>query len=422
MVATVVVVLLLIETVLALKPPVNLPSLSLRGATNNRVESYLVPLLQRSLAESRVHLRGKGESLSLLEELEEEMKSGVLSEIDSSWVSLVEPSLVAAGTKWCDLPGKVAESMFYRRLSLALEVNEVTGSDKATFDCFLDNKLSNLRSSQPFLEELAARLPDIVMADDPLEALKMFCFVDLWAMQKERRLISDDPNITGTAMKRRAFSEGIDRQMSYLVKNDCGKILDVFKEGQTARGDVSVVLGSTGKELVADIALAYTLLTLNLCETVTFHTKKYTVSEYGATSVDVFGHIEHLADPVHSDVWAVRHFGEAVRAHIYTGRLRIVEDEFWCLPSPMWEMPVHLETRLADSRLVIVKGDSNYRRMLGDREWPLTTDPASVLGYWHVPVCAIRILESQIGCGLEERTAAFMASGRYGMVQFHSSV
>jgi hypothetical protein len=209
--------------------------------------------------------------------------------------------------------------------------------------------------------------------------------------------------------------------MSYLLNNDCKSVLSIFQEGKTARGDVSVILGNTGKELVADLAVAYTLLSLDLCETVTFHTKKYTISEYGATSVDVFGHIEHLADPVHSTVWAVRHFGEALRAHIYTGRIRVVEDEFWCLPLPMWEMPIHLEKRLSESRLVIVKGDSNYRRMLGDRDWPLTTEPTSVLNYWHVPVCAIRIFESEIGCGLEERSKVFMTSGKYGMVQFQPS-
>ena len=87
----------------------------------------------------------------------------------------------------------------------------------------------------------------------------------------------------------------------------------------------------------------------------------------------------------------------------------------------MWEMPTHLEKRLSESRLVIVKGDINYRRMLGDWDRPLTTEPNSVLNYWHIPVCAIRILESEVGCGLEERSKVSMTSGRYGMVQFQPS-
>jgi hypothetical protein len=238
-------------------------------------------------------------------------------------------------------------------------------------------------------------------------------------------LISNDDGITGTAKKRKAFIDGIRAQSSYLVRNDCSDVLQVFKEGKSSRGDVSIILNNTGKELIADLALAYTLITLNLCETVTFHTKKYTTSEFGATSVDVYGHIEHLADPVHSNVWAVRHFGEALRTFIYQGRLRIVEDEFWCLPTPLWDMPTHLELSLGGSRLVIVKGDNNYMRLLGGLDWPLNFDFSSVTNYWNAPVCALRVMESEIGCGFDDRSAtqggfskSFMTTGKWGLVQF----
>jgi hypothetical protein len=264
------------------------------------------------------------------------------------------------------------------------------------------------------------------MANSPLEALKLFLFVSLWSMQKDRQLIAGDPYITGTAKKRQAFSDGINAQMSYLLRNDMKELLNVFEEGKTARGDVAIIVDRTGKALVADLALAYTLITLNLCETVTLHTKKYTVSEFGATSVDVFGHIEHLADPVHSNVWAVRHFGEALRRFVFTGRLKIEDDIFWCLPTPLWDMPIHLEESLASSRLVIMKGDTNYRRLLGNLDWPLSSDSGSVLNYFHIPVCALRIIESEIGCGIDEVGAnqagfskASMQAGRWGMVQFN---
>ena len=418
-------VFFLLGSALSLKAPQNLPL----GLTNkdgkNRIESHLIPLLQNSMAESRVHLIGKGESLNLLDSLKEEMMTGTLTPSDCTWMLTVDPLHAKETLFWRDLPDKVAESLFYYKFSLALEANSVIGNT-ATFDCFLDKKLANLRRSQPFLEEVAGRLSDVVMANDPLEALETFLFVSLWGMQKDRKLISDDPNVTGTMKKRMAFNDGIRNQMSYLVGNDCKKLLEVFQEGKTARGDISIILSNTGKELVADLALAYTLLALNLCETVTFHTKKYTVSEFGATSVDVYGHIEHLADPVHSSVWAVRHFGEALRAHIYTGRLRIIEDEFWCLPTPMWEMPSQIESLIGSSRLVIVKGDNNYQRLLGDKDWPLATESDQILNYWPVPVCALRVLESEIGCGLDESRArqaefnrAFMSSGKWGLIQFH---
>ena len=65
--------------------------------------------------------------------------------------------------------------------------------------------------------------------------------------------------------------------------------------------------------------------------------------------------------------------------------------------------------------------------MLGGLDWPLSAESNSVLSYWHVPVCALRVLESEVGCGFDDATArqagfnkAFMNSGRWGQVQFYA--
>ena len=421
-----IVIMLIVERTMSLKSPNNIPPGLPNKINTNTVKSELIPMLQQSMVESRVHLLGNGDALNMLESLKEEMLGDVLSIEDPIWKSVIMTEGIVEPTSWSSLPEKVAERYFSYKLSAALEANSISGN-QAVFDCFLDRKLMNLKKSQPFLEEISGRLPDIIMSNDPLEALETFLFVSLWGMQKGRKLICSDDSITGTAKKRRAFADGIRSQMSYLVKNEMAYVLRIFAEGKSARGDVSIILGNTGQELVADLALAYTLITLDLCETVTFHTKKYTTNQFGATSVDVYGHIEHLADPVHSSVWAVRHFGEALRTFIYGGRLKIEDDEFWCLPTPMWDMPPRIESKLGGSRLVIVKGEENYSRMLGNRCWPLETASSSILEYWHVPVCALRILESEIGCGLDEAAVsqagfnrAFMTSGRWGLVQFYS--
>lgn len=413
----------LFKRVASLICPTNLPQDTLSKRNPNIVSNKLIPILESSIVESRVHLRGKGESLNLLESLKEEMLGDILKTISPAWETIIANDCVSDSPKWTDLSDEVAESLFYQKISVALEANEVAGNE-ATFDCFLDNKLSSLRKSQIFLEEISNRLPDIIMEKDPLEALEKFLLVSVWGMQSARKLICNDESITGTANKRRAFNDGLRSQMEYLAQNDLAEVMKIFKDG--GDGDISIVLNNTGKELVADLALAYTLLVLNLCKTVTFHTKAYTVNRYGATNVDVYGHIEHLADPVHSSVWAVRHFGEALRAFINNGRIKIIDDEFWCLPSPLWEMPEHVESILGTSKLVIVKGDANYRRMLGSRSWPLSDK--STLKYWHVPVCAIRVIESEIGCGFDEATVrqatfnkSFMTSGRWGQIQFQSA-
>jgi len=49
-------------------------------------------------------------------------------------------------------------------------------------------------------------------------------------------------------------------------------------------------------------------------------------------------------------------------------------------------MPADLRTELADAAVTILKGDLNYRRLVGDRHWPPTTPFAAVADHFPSPV------------------------------------
>ena len=51
-----------------------------------------------------------------------------------------------------------------------------------------------------------------------------------------------------------------------------------------------------------------------------------------------------------------------------------------------------------------MKGDLNYRRLVGDRLWPPTTPFADVTAYFPGPVAALRTLKSDVIVGLDART------------------
>ena len=77
--------------------------------------------------------------------------------------------------------------------------------------------------------------------------------------------------------------------------------------------------------------------------------------------------------------------------------------------------------------LAFVKGDANYRRLLGDRQWDYSAPFRDVVGcYFPCPVCALRTLKAEVGCGMAreqvERAMAlddeWMVNGRFGVVQF----
>jgi len=90
-------------------------------------------------------------------------------------------------------------------------------------------------------------------------------------------------------------------------------------------------------------------------------------------------------------------------------------------------MPLSLAGVLAKSSLVIVKGDANYRRLIGDRQWDTTTPLAQVVAPWFPShLAALRTLKAEVAVGLregqaaalQEEDASWWTSGKYGSIQF----
>lgn len=90
-------------------------------------------------------------------------------------------------------------------------------------------------------------------------------------------------------------------------------------------------------------------------------------------------------------------------------------------------MPEDLITDLSKSNLAFVKGDANYRRLLGDRTWDLSIPFTDVASYFPCPVSPLRTLKAELGCGMTldqvNRAKAadpkdWMVTGKYGVVHF----
>jgi hypothetical protein len=107
-------------------------------------------------------------------------------------------------------------------------------------------------------------------------------------------------------------------------------------------------------------------------------------------------------------------------------RLQIRDNFFWTSPLPGWELPRSLKIELSRSSLVISKGDANYRRLLGDLNWPKTTKFSDILAYFPAPIVALRTLKAEIACGMQPgqtgevaaKDPSWMTNGRWGMIQF----
>ena len=168
-------------------------------------------------------------------------------------------------------------------------------------------------------------------------------------------------------------------------------------------GDVHIIADNTGSELSTDLALADTL-----------------IARAGArVSLHVKIHPTFVSDAIAGDVWALlaamdaRGGGAAelaarLRRAWDDDRLRILPDPFWNGPRFLWERPARLARVLDGATAVVLKGDANYRRAVGDAIYPEGISFAAATDYFPAPLVALRTMKSDAlaGSGAGEIGAA----------------
>jgi uncharacterized protein with ATP-grasp and redox domains len=199
--------------------------------------------------------------------------------------------------------------------------------------------------------------------------------------------------------------------------------LEVVNQLLNAGGTVHIIADNTGSELAMDLALIDTLLE-SVAEQVILHAKMHPTFVSDATVADVLTLLEALESGHHGD--ADRALGERLRAALTVGRLRLAPDGFWNSSYPLWELPPRLSRVFRQATLVIVKGDANYRRTIGDAVWPADTPFAAATDYFPAPLLAVRTLKSDPLVGLpagmadqlDESDPDWRVNGRRGVIQF----
>lgn len=188
--------------------------------------------------------------------------------------------------------------------------------------------------------------------------------------------------------------------------------------------DVHIVADNAGTELAIDLALIDALLH-NGFPRVFMHVKAYPTYVSDTTVPDVWWFLRTLAKHDHSFAALAGRLVSAIEA----GRLRLAPDFFWNSSHPLWEMPGRLSALFAGASLVILKGDVNYRRMVGDAIWPEDTPFAAATDYFPAPLAALRTMKSDsvvglppgLGEALEREEPSWRNNGRRGVFHFRAS-
>ncbi|WP_406259297.1 damage-control phosphatase ARMT1 family protein [Streptomyces nigra] len=291
------------------------------------------------------------------------------------------------GRSWFDVPWLWSESFFYRRLLDA--VGYFAPGPWQGIDPFRPSKTAELDSPETD-EELAAL--DALTGRPPAEQDQALLHGSLWGNRAD---LSFRLGATGGTA-----GDGTPP----LVADDSDVLWSLLPPTGTAT--VCLIADNAGRELVPDLLLIARLLTEGRAARVLLHVKPHPYYVSDATHADVLDALRRLV----AAPGAAGEHGRVLWTALTDGRLTVRAHPFSCAPLPYADMPADLREELASATLTILKGDLNYRRLVGDRRWPPATPFTEVTAHFPGPVAALRTLKSDVVTGLDADTEAALVA------------
>ncbi|MCX5561554.1 damage-control phosphatase ARMT1 family protein [Streptomyces sp. NBC_00038] len=287
------------------------------------------------------------------------------------------------GRTWFDVPFLWSESYFYRQLLEA--VGYFAPGPWRGIDPFRPFKLAELDT--PEADEELAALDDL--AHQPVEDQESaLLHGSLWGNRADLGF-------------RLAGAEGDTAGSPQLVADDSELLRSLF-----AGGTLCVVADNAGRELIPDLLLIDHLLRRRRAGRAVLHVKPYPYYVSDATTADVLDAVRRLT----AAKGAAGESGHRLWSAMTDGRLTVRAHPFSCAPLPYADMPDDLREEFAGADVTIMKGDLNYRRLIGDRFRPATTPFEIPTAYFPGPVAALRTLKSDVTVGLVARTEAALVA------------
>ncbi len=171
-----------------------------------------------------------------------------------------------------------------------------------------------------------------------------------------------------------------------------------------------------------DLVFIRQLITLNI--PVVLHVKMNPTYVSDATAADVRWMLGTLPELNSTFLPLVQELETALD----NGLLRLQPDFFWHSGRFYDEMPAHLRMAFSQARVIISKGDANYRRALRDTILDVETAFEAVVSDIPAPFLALRTLKSDPIIGitqsqahtLDNVDANWRTNGKRGLIQFAS--
>ncbi|KAJ9445506.1 Protein-glutamate O-methyltransferase SPCC1393.13 [Diplonema papillatum] len=360
----------------------------------------------------------KGRLLALAAELENDGGAAVPALDESEEYKVIKAYF---GKPWRDTPWLHGECYLYHVVAHALswDRSALSGSDY-----FLKSKEKSVAMCQEAMEAACVLLVGEVDVHGDKEEDRVAHLLKnaLWGNRVDLCLFSD------TDASR--LDPVID---AHIISNDVQSLArHLLSEAPSDASEpktVHLIADNSGYEIFCDLVLLRHLC-LVLGYTCVLHCKDMPYFVSDVMPADVSRLASQLGSGFSDTAKhpACTAFGAQVAELISQSRIRLCPDPFWTAPLEFSDMPAGLRGTLSAAAVALVKGDLNYRKLVGDRHWPRDASFAEATDYFPCPVAALRTGKSEVCVGVAKETQERLekehpwpkwgVSGDFGVIQF----
>ena len=260
----------------------------------------------------------------------------------------------------------------------------------------------------------------------------------LWANKNDLSLSSG----SDVSSKTHNLIEILDSFKDKILCDHTESLWDYLQKLKTKKGKllrrIDIFLDNCSIELAADLIFCDLLLRNDFVDEIKLHGKAYSWFISDVTKDDFDTLIRQIKS---SNSIALNNFYKRISQYQSENKLTVdFYNPFWTSPYSFDRMHQIVPNFYADlnknSQLVVLKGDLNYRKLIGDLDWPFDTPlKTAVRGFLPASLLAVRTLKSDCVANLDtdlnrnERFAAvakefeigkkkWMITGDFGLIQF----
>ncbi len=314
------------------------------------------------------------------------------------------------GRPWLDIPWYFAEALYFLEILLAFGYYR-SGSPGFGRDPFAPFKKEELHRPAGALERARSIVTLLSAPGGRKDILRALVYHSLWG----NRIDLSYTKVLET------YGQTIGGSGDALLVDHSEAIAERLRDASR----VDIIADNAGSELVCDLFLAYAVLHCgeSTGRQVVLHCKKEPFYVSDARCQDARTTIEALAQEGSAEL---RDVGQILARDAAEGRLVLADHHFWNGPLLYPELPQGLLKQLSASDVILLKGDVNYRRLLGDRKWHPTTNMESITGYFPAPFAVLRTMKSELVVDIDTETLEklnkketnWMVEGHYGIIRY----